>query len=384
VSATTQQSARSRRARSLAAVVSGLGILTVTAAAPVAAAAEGEVDIVNTETVQVYLDASGRIDSRRVYEQLTLTGQGTVDIANPVEETGLRNLNGFSGFDVEDSVQTTTVEVDGVERLRSVSDFDGDLPLEVEVAYELDGERVDPEDVVGADGALEVTYTVRNVTATEQQVSYTDGKGGTITETAEVPVPMVGSLTTVAPPGFADVASDQANMAGDGKGGTRLSFTMTLFPPLGSDEVSFGYTANITDGVVPGASISALPVNPLQSPTFKAAGESYQSGSETGVRLAEGATEIDSNLLRLRDGAAELLGGLLQLSDGADQLNAGLAGEAAPGAQRLADGAGQLDDGLGQIDDGAGKLADGAGRLRLGAGKLDDGADRLSAPERRS
>lgn len=379
--------------------MSGLGLLTVTAAAPVAAAAEGDVDVVNTETVQVYMDASGRIDSRRVYEQLTLTGQGTVDIANPIEQSGLRNLNGFSGFDVEDGMQTMTVDVDGVERLRSVSDFDGDLPLEVEVAYELDGRQVNPEDLVGADGALEVTYTVRNVTATEQQIAYTDGKGGTITETAEVPVPMVGSLTTVAPAGFADVASDQANMAGDGKGGTRLSFTMTLFPPLGSDEVSFGYTANVTDGVVPGASISALPVNPLQSPTFKSAGDSYKSGSDTGVRLAEGATEIDTNLLRLRDGAAELLGGLIQLSDGADQLNVGLAGEAAPGAQRLADGAGQVDDGMSRLDagledldagahrlatgtdqalTGSRQLASGAKRLKGGLTKLDGGAGQLS------
>jgi putative membrane protein len=370
-----------RPVRIAGAAVAALGIVALALPGAVHGADDGDsgdVEVVNTETVQVYMDASGKIDSRRVYEQLTLTGQGTVDVANPVEESGLRNLNGFSGFDVEDGVQTTTVDVDGVERLRSVSDFDGDLPLEVEVAYELDGERVDPEDVVGADGALEVTYTVRNVTATEQQVTFTDGKGGTITETAEVPIPMVGSLTTVAPPGFADVASDQANMAGDGKGGTRLSFTMTLFPPLGSDEVSFGYTANINDGVVPDASISALPVNPLQSPTFKTAGDSYKSGSDTGVRLAEGATEIDSNLLRLRDGAAELLGGLLQLSDGADRLNAGLAGEAAPGAQRLADGAGQLDDGMSQLDAGLGDLDAGAHRLAAGTDKALTGSRKLA------
>ena len=42
-------------------------------------------------------------------------------------------------------------------------------------------------------------------------------------------------------------------MAGDGKGGTKLSFTMTLFPPIGSDTATFGYTAEIADGVVPRA-----------------------------------------------------------------------------------------------------------------------------------
>jgi putative membrane protein len=360
------------------AALSSLALFAVSSA-PAAFAADEPVDVVNTETVQVYLDSHGEIQSRRVYEQLTLTGEGAVDVANPIEESGLRNLDGFAGFEVNDGVQTVSTDVDGVERLRTVSDYNGDLPLEVSVEYRLDGDLIDPDDLVGEDGALEVTYTVTNVTAQEQEISYADGKGGTVTETAEVPIPMVGSLSTVAPANFTDVVSKQANMAGDGEGGTKMSFTMTLFPPLGSDEVSFGYTANISDGVVPGASITALPINPLESPTFKSAGDSYKSGSETGVRLADGATEIDTNLLRLRDGAGELLAGLIKLSDGADQLNAGLAGEAAPGAERLASGALQLDDGLGQIDDGAGKLADGAGRLRLGAGQLDDGAGKLSA-----
>jgi len=365
---------------SLSTVGAGLAALALasTATAPGAyAASAGDVDVVNTETVQVYVKPDGSIESQRVYEQLTLTGSGTAAIENPIEEQGLRNLNGFGTAEVEDGVQSYEVDVDGVERLRSVSDYTGELPLEIDVEYRLDGELVEPGDVVGADGELEVLYTARNITAQPQEVSFPDGKGGTTTETVDVPIPMVGSLTTVAPPNFTEVSSDQANMAGDGKGGTRLSFTMTLFPPVGSDTAEFGYTARISDGVVPSSSVSALPVNPLESPSFKTAGDSYKSGSDTGVKLAEGATEIDTNLLKLRDGASKLLGGLIQLSDGADQLSSGLAGEAAPGARRLADGAGELDAGLGQIDDGAGQLADGAGRARDGGGQLSDGAGEL-------
>lgn len=369
---------RNHRGTSLAALaVTGL-VVCAAAGAPAAAAAGGDVDVVNTETVQVYVDSHGSIDSRRVYEQLTMTGVGSVDIANPIEQSGLRNLNGFSGYDVEDGIQRMSVDVAGVERLRTVSDFTGDLPLDISVQYRLDDELIDPDDLVGAEGALEVTFTVKNVTAQEQEITYSDGKGGTVTETAEVPIPMVGSLTTNAPASFTEVTSTQANMAGDGQGGTKLSFTMTLFPPLGSDEVSFGYTANVTDGIVPGATVSALPVNPLESPTFKSAGDSYRAGSKTGSKLAAGATEIDSNLLRLRDGAGDLLAGLIKLSDGADQLNAGLAGEAAPGSRELASGAARLDDGLGRLDDGADRLADGSALLRSGTAELDDGAGRIA------
>ena len=361
------------------AATSGLAAIVCGMVAAPAVAADGDVDVVNTETVQVYTSPTGEVETQRVYEQLILTGTGSVDLTNPISTDGLRNLEGFDGVDVEGGDQVTEMTVDGEEHLRTVSDFDGDLPLDVSVSYRLDGETVEPGDIVGESGELEVLYTVKNITGQPQEVSFPDGRGGTTTATVDVPIPMVGSLTTVAPESFTNVHSDQANMAGDGKGGTKLSFTMTLFPPIGSDTAEFGYTADIVDGVVPRSDVSALPVNPLESPTFAAAADSYQGGTDTGAKLAEGAATIDSNLLKLRDGAAELLGGLIKLRDGSERLEAGLAEEAAPGAEKLADGAGQLDDGLGQIADGANRLFDGMGQAADGGDRLADGADRLDA-----
>ena len=398
-----------QRSLRVGAVAAAMGLLACATSAP-AMAADGDVEVVNTETVQVYTDSSGNVETQRVYEQIALTGTGEVKLANPIQGDGLRNLDGFGGFEVEDGQQLVDTTVEGEQRFRTVSEFDGKLPLEVDVQYSLDGDRVDASDIVGADGTLDVRYVVTNVTSAPQEVTFSDGSGGEITKTVEVPIPIVGSLSTVAPPNFTDVQSEQANIAGDGKGGTRLSFTMTLFPPLGSDSVEFGYTAHITDGVVPRAEISALPVNPLESPTFKTAASSYQGGADTGERLAAGATEIDSNLLRLRDGAGELLAGLIQLRTGSQQLATGLNDEAAPGARQLADGAGQLDDGmtqldsgLGELDAGAHRLADGTdkaltgsrqlaggakkldnglGRLNTGAGDLSTGADQLAAGQK--
>jgi putative membrane protein len=346
--------------------------------APAAVAADDSgVDVVNTETVQVYVNSDGEVESQRVYEQLSFTGDGSVTVANPIEESGLRNLDGFSGVSADDGVQEVEVEVDGYERLRSVSNYEGELPLEFDISYVLDGEEIEPGDLVGASGALEVTYTVTNVTGQPQEVSFPDGKGGTMTETVEVPIPIVGSMATTVPSSFTDVTSGQANIAGDGKGGTKLSFTMTLFPPLGSDQMEFSYQAQVSDAVVPATSVTALPVNPLEIPTFKTAGDSYQNGADTGVRLADGATTIDTNLLKLRDGAGTLLSGLIQLSDGSDQLASGLAGEAAPGAEKLADGAGRLSDGLGELDGGVGELKAGATQLADGQRKLADGLTKL-------
>ena len=148
----------------LAAVTASTAVLTAMAALPAAASQDRPVKVVNTETVQVYTDATGATGTKRIYEQLALTGNGTVDVRNPIDTDGLRNLDGFGGFDVQDGQQVAKLTVDGEKRLRTVSDYSGDLPLDVSVRYFLDGQPVEPGDVVGKDGKLEVRYTVKNVT----------------------------------------------------------------------------------------------------------------------------------------------------------------------------------------------------------------------------
>lgn len=369
----------------------GTGLAAGTAAclalAPTAAAADGgAVAVTNTETVQAYLDATGKLDVARIYEQLALQGNGTVEVVNPVSTSNLRNLDGFGGVAVKDGAMVGSYTVSGDQRVRTVSNFDQKLPLTVAVSYTLDGKQVAPGDVAGATGDLEVRYRVENVTGTPTQVSYADGKGGTVTSTESVPIPMVGSLSLVLPSSYTDVTSAEANMAGDGRGGTKMSFTMTLFPPIGSPVAEFGYKAHIAGGPIPPASITALPVSPLESPSFKGGAGSYKSGAETGVKLTDGATQIDTNLLKLRDGAGTLLAGLIQLRDGANQLSGGLTGKAAPGAEDLSAGARKLDAGAQQLASGltqagakAPALISGLAAVQDGLGKVDGGLTTMYA-----
>lgn len=362
--------------------VSGLSLAVAGAIAPGAFAADtidGDVKVSNTETVQVLMNADGSIDAQRVYDQLVLTGNGKVDISNPVSDKSLRNLDGFGGFDVRDGKARVKTSVDGTKKFRSVSDFTGKLPLKFDITYTLDGKKIEPADIVGKSGELEVRYVVTNTTGKAQEVPFQDGNGATKTSTEDVVIPMVGSVTTVLPSSFTKVQSAEANAAGDGRGGTQLSFTMTLIPPIGSATAEFGYKAQVKDAVIPKASVSALPVNPLESPSFKGGAASYAGGAETGQDLTAGATEIDANVLKLRDGASDLVAGIIQLRDGANKLSAGLTNDAAPGANKLADGAGKLDAGAKKLADGSGELSAGAGKLKSGAGDLSDGTGKLSA-----
>jgi putative membrane protein len=328
-------------------------LLTVTAVAGLgpgsalgAATDTAGVATTNTETVQTYLSADGKIDSSRIYEQLTLTGNGSVTTKNPVDTNGLRNLNGFGGLDAKNGVLEQHYDVNGVSQSRSVSTFDtSKLPLSVAVEYQLDGQKVSADDLVGATGDVKVTYTVKNLTGKQVPLTFTDGNGGTKTENGDVPIPIVGTVVFDLPKNYTNVQSIAASMGGDGHGGTQMEYLLTLFPPIGSDTVSFGYTAHLTDGLVPPVSFTAVPVDPLTNPTFTTAGDSYQSGADTGDKLAAGATKINTNLLRLRDGAGQLLAGLIKLNNGAHQLDDGLSGQAAPGAQKLADGTSQASEG---------------------------------------
>lgn len=356
--------------------VSGLSLAVAGAIAPGAFAAEtvdGNVKISNTETVQVLMNADGSIDAQRIYDQLVLTGDGKVDISNPVSSDGLRNLDGFGGFDVRDGKARIKTSVDGTKKFRSVSDFTGKLPLKFDITYTLDGKKISPSDIVGKSGELEVRYVVTNTTGKAQEVPFQDGNGVTKTSTEDVVIPMVGSLTTVLPSSFTKVSSAEANAAGDGRGGTQLSFTMTLIPPIGNSTAEFGYKAQVKDAVLPKASVSALPVNPLESPSFKGGAASYAGGAETGQDLTAGATEIDANVLKLRDGASDLVAGIIQLRDGANKLSAGLANDAAPGAKKLAAGADKLDAGAEKLSGGTDDLTAGASKLNKGAGDLSDG-----------
>ncbi|MBO3101457.1 hypothetical protein [Cellulomonas fengjieae] len=352
-------------------------LLVTAVGSPALAADSGDVAVTNTETVQARLSATGAFQSARVYEQLTLSGHGTTTVENPVSTKSLRNLDGFGGHEVVDGKLVTTLDVDGERRERSLSDYDKDLPLTVDISYLFDGEPIQPGAVVGKSGTLEVRYTVTNVTGRTQDVTYDDGTGTMATASAETVIPMIGQLVTVLPSTFTDVRSDEAGIAGDGRGGTRMQFQMTLFPPIGSATAEFGYTAQVSRAVIPKATLTSMAVSPLEYPSFKGGAASYEAGAQKGVDLTAGATTIDASVLQLHDGAAQLLAGLLQLRDGAASLSAGLNDTAAPGAAKLATGAGKLEAGLSQAGASAPQLVSGLSQVDAGLAQVDAGLAKL-------
>lgn len=380
-----------RRGMSLAMVA---GLVAVPATIPALAQDGGEASISHRQSVLTQLSSTGELDTSRVFTQLTVTGDGPVEVVLPSQSTrGLRDLGGLGrpstdGDDVVYGIDATSA---GVHK-RTVATNTADLPVSVAVAYEFDGEPIeDPGDVVGRSGELSVSYTVRNETVEPQELDVFNARQEPTTETVDVGVPMVGTISLPLDNRFSDIRADGANVAGDGRGNTLVNFSLVLFEPLGSFEETVTWSAQVTDATLPDTNLQLAPVT---SDSFKSLPDAQSAYSDTFVGLqtiTDGAVRIDMTMAAILDGASELLDGMNQLADGSQELSTGLesaasgsqdladgTGEAAPGAEALADGVGRISAGAGELADGTGALSQGAQQLRAGVNDLASGAGQVA------
>jgi putative membrane protein len=336
--------------------------------------------IVHRQSVRTDMTPSGEVEEARIFTQLTVVGDGEVEVVLPSQSTqGLRNLEGFGRPSVEGDqvVHTVTATADGGFE-RTVAENTATLPIELGVEYRLDGEPIEPSDLVGRSGQLTASFTVRNTTAEPTEVQYFDGQGARQTETIDVAVPIVGSLSMELDGRFVDIDAPAAAVAGNGRGDTRISWSLVLFEPVGSEEQTVSYTAYVSDAIVPEVTGQFLPVDSNSFTSLESVQETFGQVAEGLRSLTTGALIVDGNVKLLAAGTAQLLDGLGQLSDGADQLAVGLNERAAPGSQQLADGTGQARDGSRQLADGLLELEDGAGQLSAGLGQASGGASELA------
>lgn len=353
---------------------------------PVLAQSGSASEITHRQSVRTELSPSGDVTASRVFTQLTVKGDGPVEVVLPSQSTrGLRNLDAFGRPRVDGDQVVFSVEASpqGANE-RTVADHTADLPIELEVRYVLDGQEVTPQELVGRSGQLEVSFTARNTTMQPTEVTYVDGLGETHTETIDVAVPFVGSISMELDRRFVEIDAPLASVAGNGRGDTFVSWSLVMFEPIGAEEQTVVYTAQVTDAVVPSVVAQFLPVDSNSFGSLSAVQNTFGAVADGLRDLTDGGSQIDENVQLLAAGAAQLLAGLGQLTDGASQLSEGLNDNAVPGSRELADGAraanegGQrLSNGLNDLQVGAGDLSRGLGQARGGTNDLADGLDQL-------
>lgn len=353
------------------AVVASCGVVALLVTASPGVAAEeldyGDANQISStvrKSVSVTSNANGQVNNSIMVTQVSSVGKGQTTVNVPVNAASARNLDGFGGTTVNNKEAVFNLNVNGNQEERIMTNS-GPGPIEITAEATLDGQPIKPSEVVGKTGVLKMKYTVVNTEKQVVDVPVRDENGNESTEQQEVDAPIGGSVTIVLPQGFNEITAPGATMGGDGQGGTKLSYSLVMFKPLGDPVATVEYESRIANGTAPEAEFTMVPIVPMENSTIKTARSSFETGVQTGDKIAGAGKQIG-------DGAGQLGEGVAKAADGASQLAEGLNGKLLPGANALAAGADKLASGItGTLQPGANELAAGInGTLKPGANEL--------------
>ncbi len=373
------------KARAAAAVL-GIGALLAAATLPGAATAadQGEATARVTRAVLMQGDAAADISRSTLITQIQVDGQGDVTVTVPVAEGSTpKSMDSFGRPTVEGDAAVYELAVDGPDTIRSSQSFDGDLPVRVTVTATLDGQSINPTDLAGKTGVVELTYTAENLTVQTEELTFTGADGEPVTQTAEVPTAMGGTLDITFPPTWTEITSqDATTITGDGAGSVLFSAGFTLFEPFGDLEQSVVIQGRMTDGEVPPAVLKFAVLQPQQNPTARSLTETLEGATESGTAIYEGGVTLEDGLTQLQDGLVTASDGAAQIAEGVsttlvpgvNTLNSGVQGELAPGVAELNAGVQDtLAPGVNQLNDGIQtSLVPGVDELLAGLADLPD------------
>ncbi|MCR5250965.1 MAG: hypothetical protein K6E50_10205 [Lachnospiraceae bacterium] len=316
-----------------------------------------------SETVYVLKDADGDTSQVIVSDQLK-NRYGDTTITDSTELDNITNVNGYGDYSAN-SDGTITWEADGSDVFYRGT-TEKELPLDVNISYELDGVPVSAEEIAGKSGHVTICLDYENKTSETVTV---DG------EEYEVSVPFAVMSGMLLPNDhFSNVEAENGRVINEG---SKQIVVGLAYPGLRDsldwddvierssneeakeklEEVNFPeyvrIDADVTDFEL-GMTVTLAGCDLLQ-----------QADVEDGLDLSE----VQDKMNELRDGSQQLVDGSAKLKDGSSELLSG--------SNALADGSRKLTDGAAALSDGAGRLYDGTASLKDGADTLYDGAESL-------
>jgi putative membrane protein len=297
----------------------------------------GEVKTDVTRAVLIQGDADANISRATLITQINAEGSGSTSFTVPVAAgSDPKNMDTFGGPTVTDGSAQYNLTVDGTQTIRTSQNYDpAEIPITVSVEATLDGQPMKLSELSGKSGLAKVTYTFVNTTAEPTQLTYKDALGNTITEEADIPVPMAGSVNISYPGSWGDVSAPTATtVSGDGTGNTLVSGTVPLLPSTLPNQDTTGHfeiEARLSDAVVPPADIKFAVIPPDKTPDLQDGRNTAETGAEQAGAITEAGTKLGEGALKLQDGLATA-------ADGAKQIADGVAGKLGPGVSQLSEG----------------------------------------------
>ena len=333
--------------------------LAVATALPTPAIAATGAD--KSETVHVQTDASGTVRSVTVDEVLA-NASGAPTVRDRSELRDIVAVDGEQSFTRGDG-QAITWSTGG----KSVSykgTSDARPPVDITVSYRLDGREMQPNELAGATGHLDI------------RMDYALGAG--LSKDADAPSTPFVCMTVAFLDGdvFSDVEVENGRVVDDKGSLAVVGLAMPgLEESLRLEDSGLDIDLDLPEHLSISADVQDFSLGPIYTIVTPELFTDLDT-NDFGLGLediGEGTSSLEEAVDALIDGSGELSGGLQQLADGSQSLGGG--------AGALQKALGQLPTGLGGLSSGTYALADGlteAGEfvplLASGAGQLNDGA----------
>lgn len=294
------------------------------------------------ETVYINADAAGVIEDVTVSNWLKAAGiSGNIEDFSGLSD--IKNIKGEETFTQSDDKLTWDAKG---EDIYYQGKTEKELPVNVKISYTLDGEEMEPQDMIGKSGRMEMTVQYEN---NEKKKIEVNGKE----EEVCVPFMLVTGMF-LSTDNFANVEVDNGKVISEGSRQVVVGIGMPgLAESLDFDKKaakkvpdSFTVTADVTD---------------------------FSMGNTLtyGTSSLLGDLEFDDmeNLDDVTDAIDKLIDASAELVSGSEDLEEGIG--------KLASKYTEFDDGITELTDGIHKLADGGEDLKKGASSYIDGVDSL-------
>ncbi|MBM7619977.1 X-X-X-Leu-X-X-Gly heptad repeat protein [Bacillus tianshenii] len=207
-----------------------------------------------------------------------------------------------------------------------------ELPWDVTVTYLLDGKKVEPADLAGKSGELEIFI----------ETSENEGAGSVFYENYLLQVSLMLPNT------YQDIEAADGMIANAGK---NKQITFTVMP---GQEEKMTVTATVKDFEFDGVQIAAVPSTlPIDTTGTESMTEDMGQLTDAIKQLNDGVAELESGVAELNDGAGQLRDGSSQYKNGIGKLN-GSSAELVNASSSIQDALRKINAGLsgdaGQVD----------------------------------
>ena len=321
------------------------------------------VSVGKDETVYAFLDNSGAVSKVTVNDVIKNPESGSVDDVSDLKD--INNVKGDETFDADGS--KLTWKTDG-ENITYQGTSDKELPIDMKITYKLDGRKIEPDQLAGATGHIEIKYEYTNNTETTKDVDGVDKK---------VVVPFIAASGMMLPADkCTNITVDNGKVLEEGSNSIVVGYAvpgvMDCIKEQVNDENDILDKINVPESFTVEADVVDFEQDMCLTVVIPAALDKTEDSENINL------DDITDKLDELSDGSEKLVDGSSDLDDGAGDLVDG-ASKIKDGTGELKDGTVTLKDGTAQLKDGAGKLVKGSGDLKKGVGDLNTGAKKLDA-----